>query len=138
MPELRHYIRFAENNGSNHRKNCSEQFGTTCRLAQREGNLLFRELRFFHDKSPAWMGSNLPEISTSLRYGFSGGGQAELHLAARSDKKKPQPRVAGVSELVGRRQSQNASKVPPMLGFNDAYFAKYQQKYQHIHFLAQP
>lgn len=38
--------------------------GAGLRLAQREGNLFFGELRFFHDKSPARMGLNLLEIST--------------------------------------------------------------------------
>ena len=32
------------------------------------------ELRFFHDKPPARMGLNLPEISTFHRYVFAGGG----------------------------------------------------------------
>jgi hypothetical protein len=46
------------------------------RLAQVESDLFFRELRFFHDKSPTRIGLNLPEISTFHRYHFSGGGQA--------------------------------------------------------------
>ena len=49
--------------------------GAGFRLAQCEGDLFFGELRFFHDKPPARMGLNLPEISTFRRYVFAGGGQ---------------------------------------------------------------